>query len=388
MRIRTIDRSRTASSYTGIHRGEKPDGSLVTLSQWTGGSHKPYVEYQSISDEDWQPGQRVDRTRTHWCDHLKVSGQIVRKAGTFNSGLTSSYVKTHFAFSSIDHTLIKTPTLPSDSSIAQAASEALLFFAQGCTEEEVSIPLFIWELGEVRRLVDLVKSVMRLRNSDRHNLPTTEEFGVKPFVKDIVDMAKVVSGIADRLAWMRENDGKPVKVRFTKELPIGDVSSAIVPYTSGVGWYKRFTKRYCKFRAHARVRYNVRYLGDTEIRLRTLAKSLGFLNPAKVVWDHIPFSFLIDKFVDIGALLERFSLPFVYNHVVEDCGWSIKVEEEYTWYYTLKGEGFRLTDTKTCFYKRRPGLALSFSSPTFADPSVKSLRWGSRFLSTATGPWN
>lgn len=357
------------------------------MAKWTGGKHQPYVWYRSIEDEELAKGQRIDKTRTHWCNHLTVNGRMLRKTGWFENGTTTAYKRTQYTFTSIDHSKIAIPSLPSASAIEEACGEALRFFAQGCSKEEVSIPLFLWELGEVRRLTSLIASAKNHKMSDRHNLPTTYEFGVKPFVKDIVETIKVVFGVADRLAWMRENDGKPVKVRFSKELSIGDVSSPIAPYTSGISWYKRFTKRYCKFRAHARARYNVRYLGDTEIKLRLLLTSLGFTNPAKVVWDHIPWSFMLDKFYDVGALLERFSLPFSFNHVIEDCGWSIKAEEDYNWYYTLKGEAHRLTETKVCYYQRRPGLALSFSHPTFADPSVRALRWGSRFLSLAKGPW-
>lgn len=394
MRVRTRDRSKAFASYTGSHVGVKADGTEVVLAQWTGGGACHSVcDLQTITDEALPKGVRPDKSRTHHVDHLVTNGEILRRSGTFKFG-NAPYVQTRFAFSDIDITDFSPPILPSSSAIAAAQDEALRFFGAGCTKEEVSIPLFVWELGEVRRLIDQITALIRLgksttkhfqprKQSPRHNLPVAEEFGVAPVVRDIQNSFKAILGIADRLKWMRENDGQPVKVRFTKELPTAAVCSSAIPYYSYISWHKGFSKSHCRFRAHARIRYNVRYLGDTEIKLRILAQSLGFTNPLKVVWDHIPFSFLVDKLYDIGNLIERFSMPFVFQHHVEDMGWSIKVEEVYRWYYTWQGTAFCISETQKKFYQRRRGLALTFQAPAFTDPSVDALAYGLRFLSLA-----
>lgn len=382
MRTRIISNPRRFSSRTASLYATNPNGSTVDLASETGGPGASSIDFRKIEDAELPKGARVDKTRTNYVDHLKISGDVERKKVVFTQNVYP-YDSITQVWSDIDIHETNLPILPSDSSIAIACDEALRFFAQGCSKEEVSIPLFLWELSEVKRLVKTVRSLFDGNTSSRHQLPVSEEFGVSPVIRDLQNTYDMLFSVADRLKWMRENDGKPVRVRFTKELPTASVLSTAIPYYSWPTWHKMFRKSYCKFRAHARIRYNVRYLGDAEIQLRLLLTSLGFLTPAKVVWDHIPFSFLVDKFYDIGSLLERFSIPFVFNHVIEDMGWSIKVDETYQWWYTRMGEGYCVSETRKTFYRRRRGLTLTFQSPAFADPSVEALAWGRRFLSLA-----
>lgn len=383
MRTRIKSNPRTFPSRTAKLVGYKPNGTTVVISSEAGGAGTSRVDFQKIEDEELLPGQRVDKSRTHFVDHLKVFSDVQTKSVTFTSSTLPTYTKIVQTWSDIDIAETNVPILPSASSIAVACDEALRFFAQGCSKEEVSIPLFLWELSEVKRLVKNIRQLFSGDPAARRQLPIAEEFGVRPVVRDLKNTYEVLTGVVDRLKWMRENDGRPVRVRFSKELPTAAVVSSAIPYYSSPNWHKMFRKSYCKFRAHARVRYNVRYLGDAEIKLRLALSTLGFLNPAKVVWDHIPFSFLVDKLYDIGSLLERFSLPFVFNHVIEDCGWSIKVDETYRWYYTRRGESYLISEMSKTFYRRRRGLELTFQSPAWADPSVQALAWGRRFLSLA-----
>ena len=68
-----------------------------------------------------------------------------------------------------------------------------------------------------------------------------------------------------------------------------------------------------------------------------LADQLGFINPAVVVWDAVPYSFVVDWFLPVGKFLQSFSNDFgitlielsktmgsygsmTYRHISEDNG--------------------------------------------------------------------
>lgn len=70
-----------------------------------------------------------------------------------------------------------------------------------------------------------------------------------------------------------------------------------------------------------------------------LAKQLGFINPAAVAWELIPFSFVVDWFANVGQFLDQFSDLSGLTIVRPGYSWVVRVPSSlYTYHYTLSGK--------------------------------------------------
>jgi hypothetical protein len=73
-----------------------------------------------------------------------------------------------------------------------------------------------------------------------------------------------------------------------------------------------------------------------------IAQQLGFLNPATVAWELIPFSFVVDWFVNVGQCLGSAS-AFAGVQVIEPCQTIIqKAEKSRVWYHGFNPVGTRV----------------------------------------------
>lgn len=102
----------------------------------------------------------------------------------------------------------------------------------------------------------------------------------------------------------------------------------------------------------------------------TQPRALGLLDPASVVWERIPFSFIADWFIPIGTYLENLNqIPHLQGRFLSTTTWDYEGESRllppgYTWnniyYGSCKTRSFSIKRVVT------PGLAV-------AMPSFKSL---------------
>jgi hypothetical protein len=74
------------------------------------------------------------------------------------------------------------------------------------------------------------------------------------------------------------------------------------PYLKQTGEGKKFSR--AQFVAHVK-------LSNPNL---ALASALGLANPVAIAWELIPFSFVVDRFVDVGSYLNSYSETF---------GWEI-----------------------------------------------------------------
>lgn len=76
-----------------------------------------------------------------------------------------------------------------------------------------------------------------------------------------------------------------------------------------------------------------------------LANQLGFVNPAAIAWELIPFSFLVDWFVPVGSFLDAYSA--FWGLSITNCHITRRLEiylaqNDYSWPMTIKEKGWRL----------------------------------------------
>jgi hypothetical protein len=75
---------------------------------------------------------------------------------------------------------------------------------------------------------------------------------------------------------------------------------------------------------------NLEGLNDSLASYKAFAAAAGFNNPAKIVWNAIPYSFVLDWFFQFGKSLDFLSIqPFGGEYSLSNVGWSLKEAWQY-----------------------------------------------------------
>jgi len=149
------------------------------------------------------------------------------------------------------------------------------------------------------------------------------QFQWAPFVGDIMKLTQLHDFVARKIDYLRKTKGKEVTIRFVKEdCYIHPQLGSPVHGFFGGGWYNPFTltKYQCNFVATAKLFQDLEGLDDAWTELRATSAALGFGNPLKVVWNAIPYSFLLDWVGPFGSWLDKAAVqPFTGRWDVYEC---------------------------------------------------------------------
>ena len=196
----------------------------------------------------------------------------------------------------------------------------------------VSLPNFLFELDDVQKLfLDFKKSFQRVRSgAPIPNLKRAAQakslagnhleykFGIKPLIGDLEAMFDIISNLKQRL---KDFEAAANQV-FNTEKTI--LSETIVK--TGSFNYNGSSQNPCLWKGTVtrskRLGFTYRALPFNVTRgystmLQAYLDALGFeLNP-RIVWDAIPFTFVLDWFFGIGSWLERhkhdtLEIPFLH----------------------------------------------------------------------------
>lgn len=189
----------------------------------------------------------------------------------------------------------------------------------------------IYELREIPHLLmqrfekDNLKSV-----GDFH---LAMQFGWLPLLSDTINFVQTQRNAQKRLKWLLEHNGKPVRRRLTlAETPpepiitSGDAYGALAPtlatqFYSGTPHWEQRDVTIDKIWASARFRY---WLPsgprDVAWRRKMLRRIYGLRPTPKVVWNAIPWSWLVDWFSNVGDIVsnldagvaDRLSADYMY----------------------------------------------------------------------------
>jgi hypothetical protein len=214
---------------------------------------------------------------------------------------------------------------------------------------ELSLPNFFLELDDVQKLWPQVKRNMALwrtlaNKSSFSNESTAKvlagdhlaySFGVKPLLGDLRVMREILERLLAKLKAFDDLAGKiTTRKKTIKNLTVtksGTINWGGDPQQP-VPWYALLsTTIQCglTFRPSPR-----EVTGGYELMIKTLLDALGFeLNP-RIIWDAIPFTFVLDWFFDIGSWLERhkydtLELPIVYVDSFIQCTQDITISSYY-----------------------------------------------------------
>lgn len=261
-----------------------------------------------------------------------------------------------------------------------ACSEALQFFASGCVQQETLLPATLWEIPEVKRIVSLVSPTFLKKFGGRRVDKALAaaylgyQFGIKPLIGDAMAVHSVATGLLKHIQWLRKTNGKPVRVRFSKRLP--SISSTPSIPSTGSGWVFSEEHEHL-FLAWATIQYDVSHLSDMELSLRILVRQLGFDKPLSVLYELMPWSFVLDWVISVGDWLNTYSPSISLRYHIIDSGHSVKktTRGRATHYFFLN-RGNSPKDYswwEKSQYERRPGLNTSLSSLSLNDLNVRQL---------------
>jgi hypothetical protein len=238
---------------------------------------------------------------------------------------------------------------------------------------DVMLANFLWEARELKSSVDHYRKAVtppnfKFKGKKMPGLKLTDlpgwanatfldaSFNLLPMVADLQKMTQVYDRVASRIAFLLANRSRPIQQHFSNLDFWADNPDVGRSYDSGTfdppwnAWYQVGTPtasaylgrgpNYGDNHGHAQFVcasthsvFNVTWtlfqelegLDDAWAQLRGLIVGLGLNNPAKIVWNAIPFSFVLDWFEPFGKVLDRFAAqPFIGVWDVYDVSYSIK----------------------------------------------------------------
>lgn len=183
--------------------------------------------------------------------------------------------------------------------------------------EKVSIANFLLELKDVKSLIPRIEGLIRTIP----NLFLWWEFTANPTVNDIKNLLTVVANVRKRLEHLKRINRRPVTLTYADrnvwtrdedDYPIFHPS--IADYGSHFDMMKdsRSYIRWVQADVVCRVRtYYDLDLNGADAFLNAMCAALGLLNPLKIIWNAIPFSFIVDWLVNLDAFFDNVDIdPF------------------------------------------------------------------------------
>lgn len=260
--------------------------------------------------------------------------------------------------------------------------------------EIVSIANFLYELKDfepVLKNLSKARKILANQNSRRvKNIPSianstflSYNFAWAPFLSDLVKFTQVLDRVHSRLDWLRRNRKKPVSVHYKNEklAEFSPGSPELVvahDYPDYTGWIHE--RRYLEsqggaasFVASAVLYQDLLGLDDAWADFRATLAALGLNNPAKIVWNAIPLSFMLDWIFPVNGFLGRLAVnPFSGKWDIYNVCHSFKrvlTITEYNDYDGGLGMPIRhhMRTHRVEKYDRIPGLPLTFDDVNFTS---------------------
>lgn len=286
-------------------------------SPFGGGSLTVRTSNSSIS---YTTKRKADRYLTNWCVHSKsrfmytgnaLSSQRVARLDPGFNGWYTTYYQGHIHAVAAHSTalLAAEATGVSFSSLlypgdAQAdIDDSLSSLKPDLTQ--LSLPNFLLDIGDIKQLVELW-SLKRSLAKNVAGAHLNYKFGWKPTLGDLQGMC---SAIRDTLSTIAEFDKQSGNVHHSTR-KFSKLSNTITGSFNYQGDVKQPCNWTLKEESFKRCSAAYRILPlpvtrDIKFMFKAYLDALGFeLNP-KIIWDAVPFTFVIDWFLGVGTWLDR-----------------------------------------------------------------------------------
>jgi hypothetical protein len=253
---------------------------------------------------------------------------------------------------------------PADVHVQEWAYDAYNAFNQQIPTK-VSLANFLYELKDIKGMIPKIE----------HSFVRTEsfnflgfEFGVILFISDVKNIWALADSVQKRIEFLKQTVGEPRKVSFVRDIPPqGDTWQITLPFGGSFEGPSYIVKRLSyqgKFHIGAQFIQNLDIPDTSLATAKAFAAAAGFNNPAAIVWEAIPYSFVVDWFFHVDSMVGTLNIqPFEGRWEVSNVGYSIKDEFQYYVYLdTGSNDGHRQIPVGTISVKRfvrKPGFPMS-----------------------------
>lgn len=199
----------------------------------------------------------------------------------------------------------------------------------------VSLANFLYELKDMKGMIPSIDRLHLAKSASNNFLAF--EFGVLPFVSDIKAILNLTSDVNKRIQHLLLTQGKSTNLSFNRSLSLKDetyiFSKSLFDGTTVTdGARIQFRRASGEYYVHigAKLYQDLKDLHDANTQLKALAAAGGFNHPARVVWNAIPYSFIVDWFFHVGKLLDTLTIqPFGGTYEVSRPWYSVKTQSTF-----------------------------------------------------------
>lgn len=195
----------------------------------------------------------------------------------------------------------------------------------------VSLPNFMYELKDMKGMIPSIDRLSVSKTVSNNFLAF--EFGVLPFISDIKAILSMSDSVQKRLQHLLMEQGKSSRLSFSRDIDVSDAFSftkslyLIGSSANDNDVQFRRTSAKASFHCGAKLFQDLQGLNDALSTLKALSASGGFNHPARVIWNAIPYSFVVDWFFHVGKLLDSLSVqPFGGEYSLSEIGYSLTRE--------------------------------------------------------------
>lgn len=145
------------------------------------------------------------------------------------------------------------------------------------------------------------------------NAHLMKEFGIDPFISDLRKLFSILDNMDKKILFLKSQIGKRYRAGYREDIP----TPAGLNTTTFVGTTTLECEYYrAQFNVSMEVSHDIPELDSLGSRIKVAMAMLGLNNPAAVIWEAIPYSFLVDWFINVQDLVAQFgTLPFLTGKI-------------------------------------------------------------------------
>jgi hypothetical protein len=213
---------------------------------------------------------------------------------------------------------------------------------------DTNLAVAILELADLK---SLATSILHFRKQKISDGVLGYSFGVAPLIDDVKKAITLISSIRDKIALWNESveSGSVLNAHKSQTVQSGEGEFSVDDtHRAYFGGRYLGVKHNVNYIYNVKVRTHMYYRPtkkiDLDETLAVLLKTLGFDKPAKIVWEMVPFSFVINWFVNVDRMLDSLELnPKLIQYELVSAGKS--------WVETAKIRQDELSNVGDAFYK-------------------------------------
>lgn len=311
--------------------------------RWTPGAESGFLEYTGSNFSyshfmaDTVEKRRQPRDRRPYPNH--PMNQIIQEARAIKGAIQwedwNHVTETlHRSFDPASIDVLHNPYPPSEV-VGPIAGAAFQEFATQ-VPTQVSLGNFLYELRDIKGMIPKIQgSLARTVNGGFLGY----QFGIKPFLSDLKKLSTAIDSVQKRLAFLRRSYGQPTRISFFRPdiyaHPNLNVRVDPAPDSLGIDHQWVLTHYRCDFVARGTLVQTLQGLDGALGFLKAASASMGFNNPAAIVWEAIPYSFVVDWFLHLDREVDKWVFqPFEGGWNVTDVTSSVSsfsIIDAYVW---------------------------------------------------------